>query len=106
MHESAREAPRPVARYFRTPASRLPMFAPPDFVTKFTSTGTAFITSSGFRPSALNADAAPARLPSPAAPASAAAPDALDVAGAAFSKPAMPGTAPDTFAQSAGLSLP
>ncbi len=49
------------SRYFNAPASNFPTSAPPDFVTKFVSTGTALPTMSGDSPRFENADAALAR---------------------------------------------
>src|SRR5262245_35908270 len=84
--------------HFNTPASSFPTFAPPDFVTKLVSTGTAFDTSPGSRPSlenALAADARPAIFPImpdvPVAPLA---------AGAALSNRSMPGTADETVEKS------
>jgi hypothetical protein len=79
--------------YFSAPASKLPTFAPPDFVTNDVKTGIAFATSSGLRPSLENAYVAAASPPADFvtwdnAPAS--------TAGAAPSSDAIPGTAPAT----------
>src|SRR3954469_14580523 len=86
------------------------MFAPPDFVTNAVSTGIALETSSGLRPSLVNADAA---LASPPADfviwdSALAAPDVpavpvVPAAGAAFSSEVMPGTALATCEKSAGF---
>ena len=81
------------AGYFNAPASKLPIFAPPDFVTNDVKTGIALATSSGLRPSLLKADVAAANRPAAfvtwdSPPASR--------AGAAPSSYAMPGTAPAT----------
>src|SRR5262245_9004957 len=80
--------------YFSAPASNFPTSAPPLFVTYFVSTGTAFETISGFNPSFENALAALASPP--AAPAAEESPPAAPevpaaTAGAALSRPSMPG---------------
>src|SRR5262249_29947783 len=93
--------------YLRTPASRLPTPAPPDFVTNCVSTGTALLTSSGFNPSFENALAA---LASPAMPARPDVPATFEsglpppIGGAAFSRPSIPGTAFETCENSSGFS--
>src|SRR5436190_13796452 len=82
-------------RYFKTPASRLPTPAPPDFVTNDVRTGTTFATCSGFRPIFENAAAAAARLPADPENCDSApdVPTTPPAAGAAFNNKSIPGTA-------------
>src|SRR5262245_59783482 len=80
--------------HFNTPDSRLPTLAPPDFVTNYTSTGTALLTISGLSPSFENAAAALARPPAePPRPATAPSAPPPPAAGAALSNESIPGTA-------------
>src|SRR5262245_32852295 len=98
-------APCPLPIYLSAPVSNLATSAPPDFETNDVRTGMALLTMSGFRPSLVNADAAPASPPAapatpPAVPATPAA-----AAGAALSNESMPGTALAIFVNSSAFSL-